>query len=61
MTKENLLKLAVIPGAIALAVCLLSSVIPFSADGVAGYGTVLFLVGIAAIEYRVKGKRSVSR
>lgn len=61
MTKENMLKIAVIPGVLAVAVVLLALVSPFSADGVAGYGTVLFLVGIAAVEYRINWKRFLRR
>jgi len=61
MTKENIIKTAVIPGVIALAAIVLSLAIPFSADGLAGYGTVLFLIGIAALDYRISWKRLTSR
>lgn len=61
MTKDYILKIAVIPGVLALAVIALSAVLPFTADGLAGYGTVLFLAGIAALEYRFSWKRFFSR
>jgi hypothetical protein len=61
MTKDKLLKTAVIPGAIALAVLLLSFRIPINADSIAGFGTVLALVSIAALEYRLSWKELIGR
>lgn len=61
MTKQTFLKTAIIPGLIALAVALLSFRIPFNADGLAGFGSVLILAGIAALEYRVSWRQFVGR
>ncbi len=62
MTKENILRNAVLPGLLAAAAVVLSLTIPFSvsADGLAGYGTVLFLLSIAVLEYRISWKRITS-
>ena len=61
MKKLNLLKTAVIPGVIALAVILLSFRIPIHAENVAGFGTVLVLAGIAALEYRLSWRQLIGR
>jgi hypothetical protein len=64
MAKRNILRTTVIPGLIALAVFLLSIVIPFNAaraDYLVGFGAVLALVGIAGLEYRISLKRLLGR
>jgi uncharacterized membrane protein HdeD (DUF308 family) len=63
MNIENILKTAVIPGAIAiaLAVVVLSHVIPVSMDSVIGFGSVLVVAGIAALEYRISFKSLFGR
>lgn len=64
MTKENILRTAVIPGFIALTAFLLSVGIPFNqnrADHVVGFGAVLVLIGILAVEYRISFKRLIGR
>jgi hypothetical protein len=61
MTKKNLIMTAAILGAIALAVGLISLRISITADGVAGYGSVLFLLGIAALEYSISWRRLTRR
>ena len=64
MAKENILRNAVIPGIIALTAFLLSVGIPFNedrADHLVGFGAVLVLVGIVAVEYRISFKRLIGR
>jgi hypothetical protein len=61
MTKENLLKSVIIPGAIALIASLLLVRIPFNADRLVGFGTVMVLAGIAGLEYRINFRRLFSR
>lgn len=61
MNTENILKTAVIPGAIALAAVLLSLLIPLSMDSVIGFGSVLVVAGIAALEYRISFKSLFGR
>jgi hypothetical protein len=59
--KNNKLILAVIPGAIAIAAIVLSLRSPVSADSIVGYGSVIALLGLAALEYRISWKRVFSR
>jgi len=51
MKQENIIKNTVVPGTIALSAMVLSSRIPFSAEALVGYGTVVAMLGIAAVEY----------
>ena len=53
--------LAVIPGLIAVAAILLSIRSTLTADSVIGYGAVVALLGVAALEYRVTWKRIFGR
>jgi len=64
MTKENLLRKAAIPGLIALTAFLLLVCFPFKAeraDRLVGFGSVIVLLGIAGLEYRVSFKRLFGR
>jgi hypothetical protein len=53
--------LAVIPGLIAVAALLLSIRSTLTAESVIGYGAVVALLGVAALEYRVTWKRIFGR
>jgi hypothetical protein len=58
------MRTAVIPGLIALAAFLLSVRIRFNAaraDDIVGFGAVLVLMGIMALEYRISFKRLFGR
>ena len=59
--KNNKLILAVIPGVIAIAAILLSLRSPVTADSLVGYGSVIALLGLAALDYRINWKRVFSR
>lgn len=59
--KNNKLILAVIPGVIALAALVLSVRSSVSADSFAGYASVIALLGVAALEYRINWKRVFGR
>ena len=59
--KTNTLLLAVIPGVIAPAAFLLLLRAPVSADSLVGFLSVLALLGIAALEYRISWKRVFGR
>lgn len=59
--KNNKLILAVAPGVIAIAAILLSLRAPVSADVLVGFGSVVALVGLAALDYRGKLTRVFSR
>ncbi len=51
MKQENIIKNTVVPGTIAVSAMVLSSRIPFSAEALVGFGTVLATLGIAAVDY----------
>jgi hypothetical protein len=59
MNNDNTLQRTVIPGLIAAAVLALSFVHPVSPDKLVGAGTILFLLGIAALEYGPALKRMI--
>jgi len=64
MTKENILRKAVIPGLIALTAILLLVCFPFRAeraDRWVGFGSVIVLLGIAALDYRISLKGLLGR
>lgn len=58
--KHNII-LAVLLSVIAVAALLLSFRSPVPAESVIGYGVVLTLVGVAALEYRINWKRIFGR
>ena len=53
--------LAVLSSVIAVAALLLSTRSPVNAEAVIGYGAVLALLGMAALEYRLSWKRLIGR
>jgi hypothetical protein len=53
--------LAILSGLIAVAALVLSVRSPVSVDSVFGYGVVLSLLGVAALEYRINWKRLFGR
>lgn len=57
----NKVVLAAIPGAIAVAALLLSLRTSVDADTIVGFGSVIALLGVAAVEYRINLKRVFSR
>ncbi len=57
----NILSKAVIPGVIALAAIALSFRLPVNADSILGFATVLTVVGLGALEYRVSWKTIFGR
>jgi len=60
--KNNKLIHAVIPGAlIALAALMLSLRHLVSVDSIVGYGCVIALLGVAALEYRISWRRLFGR
>jgi ABC-type Fe3+ transport system permease subunit len=59
--KNKIIVLAAIPGVIAAVALVLSFRSPVSADSVIGYVSVLALVGMAALEYRINWKRLFGR
>jgi hypothetical protein len=59
--KTNKQLLAVIPGAIALAAFVLFFRAPVNADTLVGFVSVLALLGIAALEYRISVRRVFGR
>ena len=59
--KTNLTIIAATLGAIAAAALVLSFRAPVDADSVIGYLSVLALVGVAGLEYRINWKRLLSR
>jgi hypothetical protein len=59
--KTNLIISAATLGTIAVAAFVLSSRSPVSADSVIGYGSVIALLGMAALEYRLNWKRILGR
>jgi hypothetical protein len=59
--KTNTQLKAVIPGVLALAAFVLLLRAPVSADSLAGFLSVLALLGIAALEYRISWKRVFGR
>jgi hypothetical protein len=61
MKKDKILLSAALPGLIAAAAIVLSIRIPVSPDRLAGFATILMLLGIAAVEYRVDWKKLLSR
>lgn len=58
---KNKVLLAVIPGVIVSAALLLSFRFPVTADAIVGYLSVLTLLGVAALEYRLNWKRLLGR
>lgn len=58
---KNKIILAVIPGVIVSAALLLSFRSPVTADAIVGYLSVLALLGVAALEYRLNWKRLFGR
>jgi len=59
--KTSKLVQAVIPGAIAIAALVLSLRSPLAVESLVGYCTVLVLLAVVALEYRVSWKRIFSR
>jgi hypothetical protein len=59
--KTNLIVLAATLGAVAVAALVLSFRSAVDADSLIGYGSVLALVGMAALEYRINWKRLFGR
>jgi len=60
MKKEKILT-ATIPSIVAVVAIVLSVRLPISPDRIAGFVTVLMLLGIAALEYRVTWKNLFNR
>lgn len=58
---KNTILLAVIPGAIVATALTLSVRSQVNADSIVGFGCVLMLAAIAALEYRAQGRRTLSR
>ncbi|HEX2855713.1 MAG TPA: hypothetical protein VHO24_20930 [Opitutaceae bacterium] len=58
---KNKIILAVIPGVIVSAALLLSFRTPVTADAIVGYLSVLTLLGVATLEYRLNWKRLLGR
>ena len=54
--KNNIITKTVIPGLIAAAVILLSFRSPVSVESIVAYGSVIMLLGVAALEYRISWK-----
>lgn len=59
--KTNIIVLAATLGSVAIAALVLSFRSSVGVDSVIGYGSVLALVGMAALEYRINWKRLFSR
>jgi hypothetical protein len=59
--KTNVIVLAVTLGSVAIAALVLSFRSSVDVDSVIGYGSVLALVGMAALEYRISWKRLFGR
>jgi hypothetical protein len=59
--KNNKLVMAAIPGVIAVAALVLSLRYPIDADTLVGYGSVIALLAVAALEYRLSWKRVFGR
>jgi hypothetical protein len=59
--KNNKLIVAALPGVIAIAALLLSLRSPVSAETLIGYGSVLALIAVMAVEYRINWKRVFGR
>ncbi len=59
--KNKTVLLAVIPGVIASAALLLSLRSHVDADTLVGFGSVIALAGVAAVEYRLSMKRVFGR
>lgn len=59
--KTNMNVIAASLGIVAVAALVLSFRSSVSADSVIGYGSVLALVGMAALEYRINWKRLLGR
>ena len=57
---KNIL-IAVLSGLIAVAALVLSFRSPLTAESMLGYGTVLVLLGLAGLEYRISWKRLFGR
>ncbi len=59
--KNNKLLLAAIPGVIAVAALVLFFRSPIAVENLIGYGSVLALLGVMALEYRIDWKRVFGR
>lgn len=59
--KTSKLVQAVIPGVIAIAAFVLSLRSPLTVESLVGYGSVLMLLAVVALEYRVSWKRIFGR
>lgn len=59
--KNNIIATTVLLGVLAAAVKLLSVRSPVSVDSVVGYGCILMLLGLAAMEYRITWKQLFGR
>jgi hypothetical protein len=59
--KNNKLVLAALPGVIAAAALLLSFRSPIAVENLIGYGSVLALLAVMAVEYRINWKRVFGR
>jgi siroheme synthase len=61
MNNKNVINRAVIPGIIAAAAVALSLSVPITLDRVAGFITVLGMIGLAVLEYRLSWKQLFGR
>ncbi len=59
--KNNKLILAAIPGVIAVAALLLSLRSPVAVENLIGYGSVIALLAVMTVEYRIDWKRVFGR
>lgn len=59
--KTNVIVLAVTLSVLAVAAIVLSFRSPVDADSLIGYGSVLALIGMAGLEYRINWKRLFAR
>jgi|GEM_PF-1539863 len=59
--KKNLILIAVPSGLLAVTALLLSDVTPVRTEHVLGYGSVLALLAVAALDYGLTGRRPLGR
>lgn len=59
--KNNIIVLAVLSSVFAVTALLLSLRSPVTADSIVGYASVLALLGMASLEYRLNWKRLAGR
>lgn len=59
--KNTIITLAALLGAIAVSAYVLSASSPVNADSVVGYVSVLSLIAVAVLEYRVNWRRLLDR